>query len=92
MRKIKTMDKILIFIAICVLAFTVTMIWLFKTTGYVPDTLITCFFVATTGECGVMGYIKANKDKTQARQWQLEDEIRQRKYLKEDMNYDRSNR
>ena len=79
----KTMDKILIIIGVFLLIFTITMIWLFKTTYAVPDTLITCVFAALGGECGAMAWIKTNKDKQQEREWQLEDEKRQREYLKE---------
>ena len=88
-RRMGTMDKILVFIAIVLVIFTGIMIWLYKTTFAVPDTLITCVFMACTGEFGVMGYIKGQKEKNQNRKWQLEDEKRQRDYLKEDMKYGR---
>ena len=81
----KTMDKILLVIGIFLLGFTVTMIWLFHTHYAVPDTLITCVFAATTGELGVMGWIKTTKDRKREREWQLEDEKRNREYIKEDM-------
>lgn len=84
----KTMDKILIIIGVFLLIFTITMIWLFKTTYAVPDTLITCVFAALGGECGAMAWIKTNKDKQQEREWQLEDEKRQMEYLKENDNND----
>lgn len=87
-KTMKTMDKILIIIGVFLLIFTITMIWLFKTTYAVPDTLITCVFAALGGECGAMAWIKTNKDKQQEREWQLEDEKRQREYIKENDNND----
>ena len=80
----KTMDKILIIIGVTLLAFTVAMIWLFTVYGAIPDTLVTCVFAILGGECGVMGWIKTNKDKNKDRAWQLEDEKRQRSYMMED--------
>lgn len=87
-KTMKTMDKILIIIGVFLLIFTITMIWLFKTTYAVPDTLITCVFATLGGECGAMAWIKTNKDKQQEREWQLEDEKRQMEYLKENDNND----
>lgn len=80
----KTMDKILIIIGATFLLFTIAMIWVFVKYGAVPDTLITCVFATLGGECGVMGWIKTNKERSIDRTWQLEDEKRQRKYAKED--------
>ena len=59
--KKKTMDLILVLIGITVLIFTIAMIWIYLVTGGIPDTLCTCFFVACTGECGFMGWIKTAK-------------------------------
>ena len=81
----RTTDKILILIGIFLLVFTAVMIKLFDAHGAVPDTLITCVFAATTGELGIMGWIRTTKDRQKERNWQLEDETRQRKYMKEDM-------
>ena len=57
----KTMDTILVLIGITTLVFTLIMIWIYLITGVIPDTLCTCFFVACTGECGFMGWIKSAK-------------------------------
>lgn len=84
-KTMNTMNKILIIIGIALLAFTVEMIVLFKQYGTVPDTLITCVFAALTGELGVMGWIKTTKERQKERIWQLEDEKRNREYIKEDM-------
>ena len=75
MRK-KTMDIILVIVGIAVLIFTIVMIWLYLITGGIPDTLVTCFFAACTGECGFMGWIKTAKTRQQEREWTEEDEKR----------------
>ena len=64
----KTMDFILILVGTSVLIFTVVMIWLYLMTGGIPDTLCTCFFVACTGECGFMGWIKTAKVRQQEKE------------------------
>jgi hypothetical protein len=69
----KTMDIILIIVAVLVIAFTVTMILLFLRYAMVPDTLITCFYAAMAGECGIMGWIKTAKVRNQERKWMEED-------------------
>lgn len=78
----KTMDTILILVGVAVLIFTIVMIWLYLITGSIPDTLCTCFFVACTGECGFMGWIKTAKTRYQDREWVLEDEKRFEEKLK----------
>lgn len=77
MKQKKTMDLILIIIGILILLFTAIMIWLFLMTGAIPDTLCTCFFVACTGECGFMGWIKTAKTRYQEHQWEEDKEKRQ---------------
>ena len=62
-KTLKTMNIILVILAIAVVSFTITMIMIFVKTGSTPDTLITCVFAATTGELGVMGWIKSTKEK-----------------------------
>ena len=79
------MDIILILVGISVVIFTGIMITLYLITGGIPDTLCTCFFVACTGECGFMGWIKAAKVRYQDHEWQLEYEERQKQALKESM-------
>ena len=58
-KKLGTMDKILIIIAVLL--------------GYVPDTLISAVFATLGGECGVLGWIKTTKDRNQIRAWEIED-------------------
>lgn len=69
----RTMDVILVFIAVFLLAFIVTMLVLYYITGAIPDTLCTCVFAVCGGECGVMGWIKTTKERQRDRQYELED-------------------
>ena len=73
MKKIGTMDLILILVGSFLLIFTTTMIVLHVLTGTTPDTLITCVFAACGGECGVMGWIKTAKERRLERQYEIED-------------------
>ncbi len=70
----KTMDKILVFIAIFLLIFVAVMIYIFITTGAVPDTLINAVFGLCGGEVGIMGWIKTTKDKFLDRDFEKERE------------------
>lgn len=67
-KSIKTMDIILIIVGIILVSFTITMIWVHVTTGSIPDTLCTCVFATLGCECGVMGWIKTNKNKYYTRE------------------------
>ena len=78
-KKLGTMDLILIIVGFLLISFTIVMILLFKLYGSTPDTLITCVFAALAGECGIMGWIKTTKERRKEREWQLEDEKRNRK-------------
>lgn len=69
----KTMDVILVIVGALLLAFTVTMIWLFYRFQSVPDVLVTAFFACLGTECGVMGWIKTAKEKARKEQ-EKEDE------------------
>lgn len=72
-KRLGTMDIILIIVAAVLLIFTAMMIYLFAVCGSIPDTLCTCVFAVLGGECGVMGWIKTNKDRIRDRQWAKED-------------------
>lgn len=78
-KQIGTMNIILIIIGVATVLFTKKMISLFEQYGAVPDTLITCWFMAVGGECGIMGMIQKTKEK-----------IRERKYFEEDRDYEQS--
>ena len=72
-KRLGTMDIILIIVGAMLLAFTVTMIAIFREYGAIPDTLVTCVFAALGGECGIMGWIKTTKERRRERTWELED-------------------
>lgn len=78
----KTLDLILLIVAIITLAFTISMIVIFCQYNMIPDTLVTCFFACVGSECGICGWIKTAKVRHEDRKWQLEDEER----LKENNN------
>jgi len=70
---IGAMNLILAVVGVTLISFTIAMIQIYRETGGVPDTLITCVFAVCGGECGVMGWIKTTKERNQDRQWQQED-------------------
>ena len=72
-KRIRTMDVILVVIAVFLLIFISLLLWMYYRTGGIPDTLCTCVFGVCGGECGVMGWIKTTKDKQQDRRYELED-------------------
>ena len=85
-KKLKTMDIILVVMAVLLVAFTLKMILVFEQTGAIPHTLCTCVFAALGGECGVMGWIKTTKDKLTDRKWQIEDRTQSEKEREENGN------
>lgn len=78
-----TMDIILITMAVFLVAFIGAMLWLYYSTGGIPDTLCTCVFAVCGGECGVMGWIKTTKDRYRDRQYELEDREHEEQIQKE---------
>lgn len=72
-KHIRTMDIILVIVAVALLAFTIEMISLFRETGMIPDTLVTCVFAALGGECGLMAWIKTAKERNKERKWEIDD-------------------
>lgn len=85
-KKLRTMDVILIIVAVALVVFTLEMIAIFKETGAIPDTLCTCVFAALGGECGAMAWIKTTKERKTDRQWQREDQDREERLQKEKAN------
>lgn len=79
----RTLDLILIAIAVFLLAFVVAMIWLYYRTGGIPDTLCSCVFAACGGECGVMGWIKVTKERYRDRSFELKDRAYNEKLQKQ---------
>lgn len=88
----KTMDLILIIVGSAVVIFTIVMIWLYLLTGAIPDTLCTCFFVACTGECGFMGWIKTAKTRYQDHEWQEQFEQKQRELMEKEKELEEARR
>lgn len=72
-KDIRTMDVVLVVIALFLLVFVTVLIILYYLTGGIPDTLCTCVFAICGGECGVMGWIKTTKERKQERKYELED-------------------
>ena len=75
-KKMGVMDKVLIFEAVILIAYTVADLAVFWHTGAEPYTLTGCVFGVCGLENGVMGWIKTNKDKQQDRKWAEEDRQR----------------
>lgn len=67
-KKFKTMDVVLVIIAIFLLVFVGLMICLYYKTGGIPDTLCTCVFACCGSECGIMGWIQTTKTKIRDRE------------------------
>ena len=82
-KKIRTMDVILVIIAVALTAFTLEMIVIFKETGTIPDTLCTCVFAALGSECGAMAWIKTSKERREDRKWIREDQEREERLQNE---------
>lgn len=78
-KEVRTMDVVLVVIALFLLVFVTVLIVLYYLTGGIPDTLCTCVFAICGGECGVMGWIKTTKERKQERKYELED----RKYAED---------
>ncbi len=76
-KKMKTMNIILIFMALFLLVFIVAMIFIYYNTGGIPDTLVVSVFTICGGEFGVMGWIKTTKDKYLQKDFEKES----RKYM-----------
>ena len=82
-KSLGTMNVILVVIAIFLLVFVGVMIALYYFTGGIPDTLVTCVFAVCGGECGVMGWIKTNKERYRDRKYELEDREHEEKRMEE---------
>lgn len=65
-KKMGVMDKVLVFEACLLIAYTIADMIVFWHTGSEPYTLTGCVFGVCGIENGVMGWIKTNKEKTAA--------------------------
>lgn len=82
-KSVRTMDVVLIFIALVLIIFVAVMILLYYYTGGIPDTLCTCVFACCGGECGIMGWIKTTKERQKDRQYELQDREYNEKRMKQ---------
>ena len=71
--RLKTMDRILVIIALAVVIFTAGMVLLFIFYQAIPDTLCACFFALCGTECGAMAWIKTTKER-------LEDKLEEKQH------------
>ena len=62
-RKIKVLNIVLIIVAVCTVAFTVTCLWLFYLYQTIPDTLVTMFYTTVVGELLCSSIIRVFKTK-----------------------------
>lgn len=81
-KKIKTSNVALVIVSVTLILFTVYMCQIFKETGAVPDTLITCVFAVCGTECGALAWIRTSKEKYKEREWQKQDEKEAEKKVK----------
>lgn len=72
----KTLDLVLIILAVLFISFTAIMLITFWRYGTIPDVLCTCVYTSLFGECGVCGWIKTAKEHNRDRREYLEDEKR----------------
>ena len=73
-KEIKTMNVALVITCLFAVMFTAVMIWLFVQYNAIPDTLVNCVFLALTGECGILGWIKTSKCKHESKKEEKDDE------------------
>lgn len=83
-KKIRTMDVVLVIVALFLLVFVIALMWMHYRTGGIPDTLCTCVFAICGGECGIMGWIKTTKERCQDRKNELEDRKHDERMRKRD--------
>lgn len=81
--KKRTMDIVLLVMAVFLFLFVSAMVWLYYSTGGIPDTLCTCVFGFCGGECGVMGWIKTTKERKQERKYELSDRKYEEKRIRD---------
>lgn len=79
LRKIGTLNLILIIVGAFFLWFNWQMLCIYREYASIPETYACAVIAATIGECGICGWIRTTKDKKQERKWQKEDEIELKK-------------
>lgn len=76
-KKVGTLNLVLILVGIFFIWFNWQMILLYRDCESMPESYACAVVAATIGECGICGWIRTNKDKRQDREWQKEDEKEQ---------------
>lgn len=71
--KVGTLNVVLVCVGLFFIWFNYRMLELYKDVGSIPETYACAVIAATIGECGICGWIRTNKDKTQERNWLKED-------------------
>ena len=81
-KSVKTSNIALVIVSVTLVIFTTYMCYLYKQTGGVPDTLVTCVFMVCGTECGALAWIRTSKEKYKEREWMEEDEKKTRQVKK----------
>lgn len=76
-KKVGTLNVVLIVVAIFFVWFNWKMIDTYRLVGSIPENYACAVVAATIGECGICGWIKTVKERKQERKWQKEDEKRE---------------
>lgn len=63
-KKRRVANVALVFIAITIIVFIISMIWLYYEKDGVPDTLIVSVFTLVSAEVGILGWIRTAKEKS----------------------------
>ena len=82
-KKIGTLNLILILVGAFFVWFNWQMICVFRECGNIPESYACAVVAATIGECGICGWIRTSKDKKLDRKWEKEDRKEQRKLEQE---------
>lgn len=72
--KVGTLNLVLIVVCAFFVWFNWQLLDIFRNCGSIPETYACAVVAATIGECGICGWIRTNKDRTQERKWKKEDE------------------
>jgi len=73
-RKIGTLNLVLILVGAFFLWFNWQMIEIFRQYASIPETYACAVIAATIGECGICGWIRTNKDRQREHKWEQEEQ------------------
>ena len=77
--KIGTLNLILVLVGAFFVWFNWQMLQTYRLYGSIPESYACAVVAATTGECGICGWIRTNKDRHRERRWEKEDREEQKK-------------